>query len=108
MSDAHHGERSDKTAIRHLGHSALAAIEALLDEKDPVRSHEPISHAVRCLVALRDHLIENQRSGQAIDRSMLDKVNALLSLSCAIEYPLVGVRWERMRMTRDALMELVE
>lgn len=93
--------------VRHCTQEALAACERLLEEKKPAESYEPIAEMSRCLVRLRDQVITEQRNGASV-RPRLDRVNAIVSLAASTEYPLVGVRWDRLCMLRDALRDLLQ
>jgi len=86
---------------------ALAACERLLDKQNPATSYEPIAEMSRCLVRLRDELIREQRAGASVG-ARLDRVNSIVSLATSSEYPLVGVRWERVRLLRDCLRALLQ
>lgn len=89
-----------------LAAAALEAAEDLLQEQDPEGAYERIAAMVRCVIRLRDHLIAEKRQGGAVSRS-LTQVNSLLSLADSAEYPLVGLRWERVCTVRDALRQLL-
>lgn len=93
---------------RRYAEIALRACEKLLNEKDPATSYEPIAEVARCVIRLRDHLIDKQRSGEALQPDRLPRVNSLVSLASSAEYPLVGVRWNRVCMVRDVLKDLLE
>ena len=93
--------------VRHCMQEALSACEKLLEEKNPITSYEPIAEMTRCLVKLRDQLISEQRDGASL-RPRLDRVNSIVSLAASTEYPLVGVRWDRFCMMRDALRDLLQ
>jgi hypothetical protein len=84
--------------------TALAAMDrALCDQPDVV--YEDLVEAVRSLIRLRDKLIYERRRGAAVgDR--LDRLNAVLSLVVAAEYPLEGVRRERVATARRELAAL--
>jgi hypothetical protein len=83
---------------------ALAAMDrALRDQPDVV--YEDLVEAVRALVRLRDTLIcEKRRGGTVADR--LDRLNATLSLVVAAEYPLEGVRRQRVEAARRELASI--
>lgn len=84
--------------------TALAAMDrALCDQPDVV--YEDLVEAVRRLIALRDKLIDERRRGTTVgDR--LDRLNAVLSVVVAAEYPLEGVRRERVEAARRQLAAL--
>ncbi|WP_366552705.1 hypothetical protein [Aquibaculum sediminis] len=89
-----------------LAAAALEAVEALLQEHDPEEAYDRIAEAVRCVIRLRDQLIAEERRGGS-DSECLAQVNSLLSLAASAEYPLVGLRWERVCMVRDELRQLL-
>jgi hypothetical protein len=79
----------------------LAALDRALADR-PDRLHDDLVEAVRRAAALRDQLIaQRHRGGAAGER--LARVNAALSLIVGGEYPLVGVRLERIEQARKAL-----
>ena len=79
---------------------AAAALEhALQDQPDKI--YNDLAEAVRCLVRLRDELIAEQRAGAS--RGDLDRCNAILSMVIGSEYPLAGIRRDRVQ---QALQEL--
>ena len=79
---------------------AAAALEhALQDQPDKI--YNDLAEAVRCLVRLRDELIAEQRAGAG--RDDLDRCNAILSMVVGSEYPLAGIRRDRVQ---QALQEL--
>lgn len=98
--------QANGTEERRLATAALKSVEALLQEQDPAESYEPIAEAVRCLIQLRNHLIATGRR-RSLHSARLVQVNALLSLAVSAEYPLVGVRWQRVCMVRDELRQLL-
>jgi hypothetical protein len=65
--------------------------------------------AVRCLVRLRDALINERRAGKGTPghEERLRRVNAVLSMVVGGEYPLVGVRKERIKNARNEVEELL-
>jgi redox-sensitive bicupin YhaK (pirin superfamily) len=52
-------------------------------------------------------LIERTREGDANARSLLRQTNALLSEIVAAEFPLVGVRRDRIKQAREDYQKLV-
>lgn len=84
--------------------AALAAMDrALCDQPDVV--YEDLVEAVRRLIGLRDQLIEERRRG-ALAGDQLDRLNAVLSLVVAAEYPLEGERRERVEAARRELASI--
>jgi hypothetical protein len=103
-----------------VGAAALAALDRAIDDR-PDRIYGDLSQAVRCLVRLRDQLIaERRRDGgragpaprgpaargpQTDDR--LERCNAILSVVSGAEFPLEGVRHERIAKAREELARLL-
>lgn len=84
--------------------AAVAALDRALDDR-PDHIHDDLSAAVRCVAALRDELIERKHAAaEAPDR--LARVNALLSQLVAAEYPLDGVRRQRIEQVRGQIADL--
>jgi hypothetical protein len=89
---------------RHDADTALTAMDrALCDEPGVV--YEDLVEAVRQLIGLRDKLIDHRRRG-AIIGDRLDRLNAVLSLVVAAEYPLEGERRERVETARRELASI--
>ena len=81
--------------------AALAAMDRALCDRPDV-TYEDLVEAVRWLVRLRDQLIDDRRRGATLaDR--LDRLNAVLSMVVAAEYPLDGERRERIEAARREL-----
>lgn len=85
--------------------TAIEAIDRALEDR-PDKVYGDLADVVRCLVQLRDELIAKQREGARGER--LEQCNAILSLVIGGEYPLEGVRRDRMRQARDQLASLLE
>ncbi|HEY0522897.1 MAG TPA: hypothetical protein VGD08_05875 [Stellaceae bacterium] len=84
---------------------ALSALDrATKDRADHV--YDDLVEATRCLVRLRDELIGRRRKGEDV-REALDRTNAVLSAVTGAEYPLAGVKRERIKKARDALESLL-
>ena len=84
---------------------ALAALDKALSDR-PKAVYNDLIAAVRCLVALRDRLIAEYRSGDPDAGKRLQRMNAVFSLVVAAEYPLEGVRRERIETARRELASL--
>jgi hypothetical protein len=85
--------------------AALAALDhALVDRADHV--YDDLVEAMRCIIHLRAELIAERRNGEPRDH--LERCNAVLSLVIGGEYPLVGIRRERLRQARQELAALVQ
>lgn len=88
---------------------AAKAFDMIVEDK-PQTTHERLAGAVQCIVRLRDALIAARRadaSAQGNDKFLVS-VNSILSLASSAEFPLVGIRWERVIAIRDALHVLVD
>ncbi len=92
-------------AFAALCQTAVQALDQVLDER-PNKINDELNEAVRCLVHSRDNLINLRRQGQDV-QAKLDQVNAVLSIVVGSEYPLVGIRWERVQAARDAVASLL-
>ena len=84
---------------------AAAALERALQDQ-PDKIYDDLAEAVRCLVQLRDELMTEQRAEGRRDR--LDRCNAILSMVVGGEYPLAGVRRERVQKAREELAPLCD
>lgn len=82
---------------------ALAALDRALEDR-PDKVYDDLVEAVRCLVGLRAELTAKRRAGDAGDR--LERCNAILSMVVGGEYPLAGIRKERVQKARDELASL--
>jgi hypothetical protein len=93
---------------REDGAAAVAQLDHVLAER-PGRLHAEMSEALRSVVRLRDGLIAELRAGTASpdQRRRLQEVNSIVSVVCGAEFPLVGIRLERVRKARDALQALL-
>jgi hypothetical protein len=91
------------------GRRALTVLDRALGQP-PERMADDLPEAVRTLARLRNRLIDQRRadpdSPEVAER--LDRVNAILSVVAGGEYPIVGIRRERIVDARDALAGLVE
>lgn len=83
---------------------ALAALDRALGEQS---AYGDLVEASRRLVALRSLLIAERRRGAPDPEHRLDRLNAILSLVVAAEYPLEGARRERIATARQELASLV-
>jgi hypothetical protein len=90
---------------RALCETAVAALDEVLAEH-PDKINDELNEAARCLVRTRDGLIDQRRQGENV-QSHLDQVNAILSVVVGSEYPLVGVRWDRVQEARNGLAALL-
>jgi len=82
---------------------ALAALDRALGEQS---AYCDLVEASRRLVVLRGMLIAERRRGAPDPDRRLDRLNAILSLVVAAEYPLEGARRERITTARQELAAL--
>jgi hypothetical protein len=89
--------------------AALSVLDRVLEEP-PERMTGDLPEAVRGLVCVRDWLIARRRAepGAGDVQERLDRTNAILSVVTGGEYPLVGVRRQRIVEARDALRQLAD
>ncbi len=85
----------------------LEALDAVLAAKAPPET-DLIAEATRCVARYRDALIDDRRAGDAAAERRLPEVSALLSELVAAEFPLVGVRRNRIEKAREAYQRLVQ
>jgi hypothetical protein len=89
------------------GAAALAALDHALADR-PDRIYGDLANAVRALVRLRDELIAaRRRDGPRAIGDRLERVNAILSVVSGGEYPLEGIRRERIQQAREELAGLL-
>lgn len=84
--------------------AAVAALDHALEDR-PDKIYRDLAEAVRCLVQLRNELTVRRREGEPNDH--LERCNAILSMVVGGEYPLAGLRRDRVRKARDELALLV-
>lgn len=82
---------------------ALAALDRALGEQS---AYGDLVEASRCLVAPRNMLIAQRRRGEPDPDRRLDRLNAIMSLVVAAEYPLEGASRERIATARQELAAL--
>jgi hypothetical protein len=80
--------------------AALAALDRALEDR-PERVYDDLADAVRCIVRLRGELITERRNGEL--GGHLERCSAILSLVVGAEYPLAGIRRDRIRQAREEL-----
>lgn len=94
---------NDRTIIETAG-TCVSALDAAI-EHGPDAPHEEIAGAVRCVIALRNQIIELKREGR-LEQRHVDQANALVSLAHGAEHPLIGFHLHRLEQTRDGAKEL--
>jgi hypothetical protein len=85
--------------------AAVAALDHALDDR-PDQIYHDLAEVVRCLVLLRTELTATWREGEPGDR--LERCNAVLSMVIGGEYPLAGLRRDRLHKARDELASLLD
>jgi hypothetical protein len=84
--------------------AALAALDRALDDR-PDKIYHDLAEVVRCLVKLRTVLAAARREGDS--SHCLERCNAILSMVIGGEYPLAGLRRDRLHKARDELALLL-
>lgn len=87
--------------------AAVAALDRVLSDR-PDAVYDDLVAATRCLIHLRDTLIAQARRGDIAAAARLRSLNAALSLVVAAEYPLEGVRKDRINAARREVTALGE
>ena len=85
--------------------AAVAALNRALDDR-PDKIYHDLAEVVRCLVQLRTQLTARRREGEPGHR--LERCNAILSMVIGGEYPLAGLRRDRLHKARDELASLLD
>ncbi|MFN3891284.1 MAG: hypothetical protein ACK4MV_12875 [Beijerinckiaceae bacterium] len=87
-----------------LCRQARDAFEGLVRSHD-APAHDDVAGAVRLLIRLRDDLILALREeGEGNDtRETLQRVNSILSMASAAQYPISGRKPDRLKQTFEAL-----
>ena len=91
----------------HEGEEALAHVERALEDR-PIRDGDTLRSAVRCLAAYRDHAVErHRRQPDGGGRGALERINAVMSVVMAAQFPLGEVRWEELGRARGWLADIL-
>jgi hypothetical protein len=85
--------------MRRRAQEAVEAIDAVL-RAGPAVEHASIQAATNAVIALRDRVIDQYRSGTP-GRDTLDRANALVSLAYGAEFPLSGLHLRRLEEARN-------
>ena len=85
--------------------AAVAALDRALDDR-PDKIYHDLAEVVRCLVHLRTELTAGRREGETGNR--LERCNAVLSMVIGGEYPLAGIRRDRVQKARNELASLLD
>ena len=88
---------------------ALKTLDLVLEEK-PEQHHEEVMGVLRCLIGLRDHLIQERRkeSGLPDLDSRLEHVNAVISVMTSGSFPVVGLNHDRLKQARNLLAAILD
>ncbi len=90
---------SGRNAVRHLDRAIAAR---------PARDGQALSRAVSSLATFRDLVIAAHRQdGGSRYRSTLDRINAVMSVVLAAEYPIAEIPWEEVDKARSWLVDIV-
>ena len=90
---------SGQEALQHLDRAMAAR---------PGRDGISLSHAVKGLATFRDQLIAAHRMiGGNRYRTTLDRINAVISVVLAAEFPIGEVPWEEVEKARSWLVDIV-
>jgi hypothetical protein len=93
---------------RHGCVKELETLDRVLNEK-PEQYHEKVVGVLRCLVAIRDHLIEQRRRSPSAELDeRLDHVNAVVSVITFGSFPVVGLNHERLKHARDLMAGIMD
>ncbi len=85
------------------GRDALAHIDKALADR-PKRDGVTLKSAVQDLAGFRDHVVARHRDeGGTRWRPTLERVNAVVSIVMAAEFPIGEVPWEELSKARDWL-----
>ena len=90
---------SGRDALQHLDHAIAAK---------PVRDGRALSEAVSRLATFRDMVIAaHRREGGSRYRTTLDRINAVMSVILAAEFPIGEIPWEEVDKARSWLVDVV-
>ncbi len=89
---------------RPYAQTAIARLSEMLETGD--KTHADLARAIRCVIVLRNRLIDERRAGRDVDPT-LTTVNSLLSLGHGAEFPLMGFHRDRIEKMRDGISGLL-
>lgn len=115
MSTPHTPDRAHEASVEAgpgLAAEALATLERLVREK-PAEPFPALSDVMRRLVATRDALIARRRTeheaGTTSDVSTrLTGLNAVISVVAGAQFPMAGIKRDRIEKAREALARWLE
>ena len=88
---------------------AIGKLDYLL-RNHPAETADELTQAVRSTVDLRDRMIEHRHAQGAQNDAQnrrLREVNSIISAIVAGEFPLIGIRWQRIESARDLLQQVL-
>lgn len=90
------------------GRDALTQIDKALADR-PGRDGRTLKVAIQRLAAFRDHVIARHRGdGGARWRPTLERVNAIVSVVMAAEFPIGEIPWDELSTARDWLDAILQ
>lgn len=91
------------------GEDALRAIDKVLSDKPKKIGHD-FSEALRRLTGFREQVIAQYRAGPPDDaaRERLARLNAVITVIVAGEYPLGKLPWPHVEKARDSFAALLQ
>jgi hypothetical protein len=92
---------------RALAQEAADRYDHVVSDR-PEALHEALTEAAARVIQLRDAVIARAREEGDTAREDLAAVSAVLSLAYSAQFPISGLRWDRMEQTRDALRDLLK
>lgn len=97
-----------KPDVLQSGRDALGILDRMVAER-PADHFQPMSEAVRKLIEMRNGLIAHHRAdgGGKPPEGSLSDLNAMISVAIGAQYPIVGIKRERIEQTRDALRDWI-
>jgi len=92
-------------APEEAGRIALWQLDEALERK-PEKEDHLLSELVRNLCLYREALIAAARRGGEAERQRLGRLNMVLTVAAAVEFPAGDVPWEALASARDTLAGL--
>ncbi|RYC31692.1 hypothetical protein D3273_12505 [Lichenibacterium minor] len=87
----------------NAGRDALMQIDKALADR-PERDGRTLKAAIQRLAAFRDHVVERHRGeGGTRWRPTLERLNAVVSVVMAAEFPIGEIPWDELSKARDWL-----
>ena len=90
------------------GRQALDHVDRTLTAR-PKRDGHALKSAVECLSAFRDDYVRrHHEAGDGRLRGTLERVNAVISVVLAAQFPIGEVPWDELKKARDWLAAILE